>query len=134
MAVPQITAYPEASLKTISLPPHSVLEVSQEDAVVEFQSLARLKQYVYYDAFLERRYTIQVPALTSSEVSTLKTFWSNRKGRVEPFKWKNPSDNTTYFVRFAMQSLTFEQITHTHWRCELMFTEAHPLEIELSSS
>lgn len=134
MAIPQITAYLESTLSTISLPPHSVMEVSQEDAAIEFKSLARLFQYVYYDAFFERRFNIQVPALTSSEVATLQTFWTNRKGRVEPFKWVSPVNDTIYFVRFAMESLTFTQLTHTHWSCALMFSEAHPLEIELDSS
>jgi len=129
MAVPAITAYLSTSLPTISLPPHSVVEVSQDDSVEEFTSPSRLSQYLYYDAFLGRTFNIQVPALTANQVDTLRSFWVLRKGRTIPFKWLNPADNTIYYVRFAMASLTFEQITHYYWSCTLSLKQAHPLEI-----
>ncbi len=129
MAIPAITQYLSTSLSTISLPAHSVVEVSQEDSVEEFTSPSRLSQFLYYDAFLEKRFSIQIPAMTSTEVTTLQSHWVTVKGRAIPFKWANPADSTTYYVRFDSSKLTFEQIAPAYWSCSFVLRQAHTLEV-----
>ena len=133
MAVPAITKYPASTLAVISLPPHSVLEVSQQDTVDEFTSPARLSQFLYYSAFLEKRWNISVPALTSAQVTTLHTFWITQKGRAIPFKWTNYVDSTLYYVRFDMEALTFEAIAPGYWSCSLVLRQAHTLEVDVTA-
>lgn len=132
MTVPAITKYLSTALNTISLPSHSVLDVSQEDCAEEFTSPSRLSQWLYVDAFLGNSWSLTIHAMTGTEVTALKTFWENHKGRVIPFKWVNPTDGTTYFVRFNSSSLLFQRVSKTHWSCSILISEAHPLEIEVS--
>ncbi len=129
MAVPAITKYPASTLAVISLPPHSVLEVSQQDTVDEFTSPARLSQFLHYDAFLEKRFAIQIPALTAAQVTTLQAHWVDVKGRAIPFKWANPADSATYYVRFDSSKLSFEQIAPAYWSCSFTLRQAHTLEV-----
>lgn len=129
MAVPAITQYLSTSLSTISLPAHSVMEVSQEDSIEEFTSPSRLSQFLYYDAFLEKRFFLQIPALTAAQVTTLQAHWVAVKGRAIPFKWVNPADSTTYYVRFDSSKLTFEQIAPAYWSCSFVLRQAHTLEV-----
>ena len=132
MTVPAITKYNAAELATISIPSYSVLEVSQEDIAVEFTSPSRLSQWLYVDAFLGNLWSLTIHAMTGTEVTTMKTFWENHKGRVIPFKWVNPTDGSTYYVRFSSSSLLFQRVSKTHWSCSFLISEAHPLEIEVS--
>jgi len=129
MAVPAITSYVSTTLSTISLPPCSVMEVSQEDSVEEFTSPSRLSQFIYYSAFLGKNYKIEVPSLTETQLGTLRTFWETHKGRVIPFKWINPVDDVTYYVRFSSSNLTFERIAKYNWSCSFTLSQAHPLEV-----
>ena len=132
MTVPVITKYNAAELATISLPSYSILEISLEDTAVEFTSPSRLSQWLYVDAFLENSWSLTIHAMTGTEVTTLKTFWENHKGRVIPFKWVNPTDGSTNYVRFSSSSLLFQRISKTHWSCSILISEVHPLEIEVS--
>jgi hypothetical protein len=106
-----------------------VVEVTQEDSVEEFTSPSRLSQFLHYDAFLEKRFSIQVPALTSAQVTTLQTHWVAVQGRAIPFKWVNPADSTTYYVRFDSAKLAFEQIAPAYWSCSFVLRQAHTLEV-----
>ena len=114
MTVPAITKYNAAELATISIPSYSVLEVSQEDIAVEFTSPSRLSQWLYVDAFLGNSWSLTIHAMTGTEVTTMKTFWESHKGRVIPFKWVNPTDGSTYYVRFSSSSLLFQRVSKTH--------------------
>lgn len=129
MAIPAITSYVSTSLTTISLPAHSVVEVGQEDAIEEFTSPSRLSQFLHYDAFLEKRFSIQIPALTAAQVTTLQSHWVTVQGRAIPFKWVNPADSTTYYVRFDSPRLTFKQIAPAYWSCSFVLRQAHTLEV-----
>ena len=133
MTIPTIAKYAEASLNTISLPPHSVGETSQEDCAIEFTSPSRLSQWLYVDAELLRTWSVVVPFVTEAEKATLHTFWTTQKGRVIPFKWVNYFDNTTYFVRFASGTMRFENVAHGYYSSSFTLSEAHPLEIELTA-
>lgn len=131
MTVPAITKYLSTALNTISIPSHSVLDVSQEDIAEEFTSPSRLSQWLYVDAALLKTWSVTVPAVTDAEKATLQSFWEGQKGRVIPFIWTNYFDSQTYYVRFASSALRFEGIAHGYWSCSFQLSEAHPLEIEV---
>ena len=132
MAVPEITKYAASTLATLTLPAYSVMEVSQQDAVDEFTSPARLSQFLYYSAFLEKRWNISIPALTSAQVTSLHTFWTTQKGRAIPFKWTNYVDATLYYVRFDSKTLSFEAIAPGYWSCSFVLRQAHTLEVDVT--
>ena len=131
MTVPAITKYQSTALNTISLPSHSVLDVSQEDCAEEFSSPSRLSQWLFVDAALIKTWSVTVPAVTDAEKSTLQSFWETQKGRVIPFIWVNQFDSATYYVRFASSALRFEGVAHGYWSVSFALSEAHPLEIEV---
>jgi phage-related protein len=66
------------------------------------------------------RYTIGNNAATSSEITTLKAFYTSHRGVQIPFSWTNPK-GTSVTVRFTNDTLAIEQVTPSvyRWSCTL---------------
>ena len=66
------------------------------------------------------RYTIGNNAATSSEITTLKAFYTSHRGVQIPFSWTNPK-GTSVTVRFTNDTLEIEQVTPSvyRWSCTL---------------
>lgn len=47
-----------------------------------------------------------------SEVDTLKTFHTSKKGAYTSFTFTNPNDSTDYTVRFANDNLEFKRVAY----------------------
>lgn len=65
-------------------------------------------------------YTIGNNAATSSEITTLKAFYTSHRGVQIPFSWTNPK-GTSVTVRFTNDTLAIEQVTPSvyRWSCTL---------------
>jgi hypothetical protein len=66
------------------------------------------------------RYTIGNNAATSTEITTLKAFYTSHRGVQIPFSWTNPK-GTSVTVRFTNDTLAIEQVTPSvyRWSCTL---------------
>lgn len=69
-----------------------------------------------------RRWNVGNKAATSSEISTLKSFFDSHKGAEIPFNWTTPKGEAVV-VRFRNDSLVIEQITPSIYSWSSQFEE-----------
>ena len=67
------------------------------------------------------KFKIAYNALTTTDVSTMETFFDANSGG--EFNWTDPSTSTVFVVRFSSETLTFKHIGKDLYSLELVLEE-----------
>jgi phage-related protein len=102
-----------------------------KDHVIEFAADGGISQRVYATTQKLRAWAIVLPYLDETALAALLAFWEDREGRAKPFKWPNPEDGTTYFVRFGDQQISVTRLNSATkaWSAAFTLQQAHDAEI-----
>lgn len=110
--MPDITLkqYLASTLPIANWSNQSVVSTQQSDHVTIFTSPGGLAQRVYRTAQPLKQWSVVLHYLDESELAALWSLWEDREGRAKPFRWTNPDDGQTYFVRFGSSTLAVARL------------------------
>lgn len=60
---------------------------------------------------------------TSSQYSSMRSFFEGKGGKLTAFTWTNPNDDTEYTVRFDNDELIFKRAKYNLWNWEFDLIE-----------
>lgn len=110
MADITLKQYLASALPTANWSNQSVISIQQSDHVTVFTSPDGLTQRVYSTAQPLKQWSVVLHYLDATALAALWALWEDREGRAKPFKWTNPDDGQTYFVRFGSKTLSVTRL------------------------